>query len=282
MEGFIMSSSTVINTNVRALNSNRNLRAVGNTQDKASKRLSSGKKINSAADDAAGLAISQKMKAQIRGLDMASKNTQDATSMVETIEGYTGEVQNMVQRIRELSVQSANDTNEASDRAKIQTEVTGLLTEITEMAGRAEFNKQSVGADGLTFNFQVGANDGGGDGQLISLTTVGIDAASLGIDSVDVSDQAGSIAALSAADAALETVSEYRATLGALQNRLEYTNNSLETASENLSSANSRIEDADMAAEMTNLTSANVINQAAVSMLAQANQAPQTVLQLLS
>ncbi len=272
-----MSSSTVINTNARALNSNRNLRAVGNKQDKASKRLSSGKKINSAADDAAGLAISEKMKAQIRGLDMASKNAQDATSLVQTAEGYVAEIDNMVQRIRELAVQSATDSNVSKDREKIDKEVQDLMSEIDSMAGRAEFNKLKLSDDATTLKFHVGANAT----QTIDLKLEKIDKTGIGL-SGDVKNQTNANNMITTCDGALETITTYRATLGALQNRLEYTNNSLETASENLSQANSRIEDADMAKEMTNITSANVINQAAVSMLAQANQAPQSVLQLLS
>ncbi len=451
-----MSSSTVINTNVRALNSHRNLTGVGGKQDKASKRLSSGKKINSAADDAAGLAISTKMKAQIRGLDMAYKNSQDATSLIQTAEGSLSEINNMVQRIRELTVQASTDTNTggtASDRSKMADEIDQLLEEITNMAGRTEFNtkvlatgKYTLGsnlikysdgskitaatgvknvnvedftlyaADGsesgyvkggkavsfdngdnyyikkitntgdetiekisaanlyklvdsdttkntelkdkLTVSvlsaddlktskqgvlyfetskgqkyalkndlaladaaadltdeamktaiidksaltFQIGANNKSDDAsktrQSITLnissvtadelfqkvTKEGVKNAQAVISDVVRSENstADDIAAvLDAIDAGLDVVTSQVSKLGAVQNRLEYTANNLQVSSENLSQANSRIEDADMAKEMTNLTAANVINQAAVSMLAQANQAPQNILQLL-
>ncbi len=274
-----MSSSTVINTNARALNSNRNLRAVGNKQDKASKRLSSGKKINSAADDAAGLAISEKMKAQIRGLDMASKNANDAISFIQTTEGYVAEINNMVTRIRDLAVQCSTDSNESADRTKSQQEVEQLRTEITDLAGRAQFNNINLNQKDVEFDFHIGSNKG----QKISLKLQQFDATELGLNAASVSgDGSEADTLIKTCDDALEKVTSYRAILGAVQNRLEYTNSALETASENLSQANSRIEDADMAQEMTNMTSANVINQAAVAMLAQANQAPQTVLQLLS
>ncbi len=273
-----MSSSTVINTNARALNSNRNLRAVGSKQDRASRRLSSGKKINSAADDAAGLAISEKMKAQIRGLDMASKNAQDAMSFIQTTEGYVAEVNNMVTRIRELAVQASTDSNESADREKSQEEVGQLTAEITALAQRAQFNNISLNQS-KDFGFHIGSNQN----QEITIKLQEFSADKLGLGTATVKG-ARTVAdgLIKTCDDALGTITSYRAILGAVQNRLEYTNNALETASENLSQANSRIEDADMAKEMTNMTSANVINQAAVAMLAQANQAPQSVLQLLS
>ncbi len=443
-----MSSSTVINTNVRALNSHRNLTGVGSRQDKASRRLSSGKKINSAADDAAGLAISTKMKAQIMGLDMAYKNTQDATSLIQTAEGSLSEINNMVKRIRELTVQASTDTNtggEASDRAKMADEVDQLLEEITNMAGRTEFNTKVL----TTGDYAVGANAVDVDGKAVATNVTQVDIATVvkestsgasktltggkavsldggesfytvnsrgvvevtdvatlagylddpdgnlsddikvltsndlkvsedgvlyfkggdgkvyGINSADFSlttgaadldtllknnkdellydkssltfqvgannrsddakqtrqsitmnlasvtadelfqklDKEGNIvnaqgavsdvlrndastaddiaAVLDVIDSGLDVVTSQVSKLGAIQNRLEYTANNLQVSSENLNQANSRIEDADMAKEMTNLTAANVINQAAVAMLAQANQAPQNILQLL-
>jgi flagellin len=450
MEGFIMSSSTVIRTNVRSLNAHRNLNSVGSSQDKASQRLSSGKKINTAGDDAAGLAISTKMKAQIRGLDMAYKNSQDAVSLVQTAEGSLSEINNMVQRIRELTVQAASDTNTGgteSDRSKMADEVDQLLEEITNMAGRTEFNtkvlatgnyqigstatkgdgtavdttvktvniedyesadgsKKFTGGNAISFDngtsffirdnsddsitkvglsdlqayltgtgdkddvtiitandiqktddgfmyidggsngkyyfesltddptaidddtwdgytdddkktyikdnssltFQIGANNRSDDAanarQSITMNLANVTADSI-FGAIQLSDD-GSTATIKTAtelisdvirgddssaddiaevldivDAGLDIVTAQRSKLGAVQNRLEYTASNLEVSSENLSTANSRIEDADMATEMTNLTSANVLQQAATSMLAQANSSTQTVLQLL-
>lgn len=294
-----MAINTVINTNVRALNSHRNLGLVGNSQMKANQRLSSGKKINNAADDAAGLAITEKMKGQIRGLDMAAKNSEDATSLIQTAEGSLTEVSNMVNRIRELTVQAANDTNTASDRQKIAQEMQQLFTEIDAISTRTEFNgKKLTDGSATDMHFQIGANSG----QNLTLTIGSMNAAGLAasfggsmrdrINSMCVAESAGSLNAaaitgaswsgfITVVDKALTKVSEQRAKLGATQNRLDYTIKNLNVSSENLSAARSRIEDADMAKEMMNLTSANVLQQAATSMLAQANQAPQQINQLL-
>jgi flagellin len=271
---------TVVNTNTLALTSYRNLSNVSRSQGKASARLSSGKKINSAADDAAGLAISQKMTAQIRGLDMAYKNAQDASAMLQTTEGNASEITNMVQRIRELAVQSANDTNTTSDRAKLQAEVSDLKTEIKEMAGRAEFNALKLSTD-KSRDFHIGANTN----QNITFQFKALDTTNLLSDmsaSFDITTHANAETAIANIDKSLEKMNEYRAQLGAAMNRLEYTSNNLSLSSENLSSARSRIEDADMAKEMMSYTQNNVLSQAATSMLAQGNASTQNVLQLLS
>jgi flagellin len=274
-------SNTVVNTNALALNAHRSLKNVGAVQAKASARLSSGLKINSAADDAAGLAISEKMRAQIRGLDQASRNAQDGISLVQTAEGGLSEIGNMVQRIRELGVQAANDTNEAEDRQKIQTEVDQLKSEIDAMAGRVEFNKKPIltGAYSIAkLVFQVGANAS----QTVDLNIAAMTLSGLSLTAIDFATGAAAVTAqLDDLDAALGTISTQRANLGAVQNRLEYTIKSLDISSENLSASESRIRDTDMAKEMMNLTKANVLNQAATSMLAQANQNPQNVLSLL-
>ncbi|WP_284345826.1 flagellin N-terminal helical domain-containing protein [[Clostridium] colinum] len=284
-----MAMNTVINTNIRALNSHRNLAMVGNRQSKASQRLSSGKKINSAADDAAGLAISDKMKAQIRGLDMAAKNSEDATSLIQTAEGSLTEVTNMVQRMRELTVQAANDTNTQEDRQKISAEITQLAEEVDSIAKRTEFNSKkltdgSQSKSGLVF--QIGANKS----QALRVKIESMDMKGIGLENFKTSFASiatkGSAAKLYSSkldelDSALGKVATQRANLGATQNRLEYTVNNLNVSSENLSAAKSRIEDTDMAKEMMNLTSANVLQQAATAMLAQANQAPQSINQLL-
>ncbi len=292
-------SNMAINTNVLALNSHRALKNVGAAQAQASGRLSTGSRINSAADDAAGLAISEKMRSQIRGLDMASKNSQDSISLVQTAEGGMTEVGNMVQRVRELVVQAANDTNEVNDRQKIQNEIDQLLDEVDAMSGRVEFNEKkllngSYASSGLTF--QVGANAS----QTISLKINGLDTKTLGLTTttttgsgsaaVTTTNRAINVATadgskissmITVANTAVTKVADERAKLGAVQNRLEYTIKSLDISSENLAASESRIRDADMAKEMMKLTKTNVLQQAATSMLSQANQAPQNVLQLL-
>jgi flagellin len=275
----------VINTNVLALNAHRAMKNVNASQSTASARLSSGLRINTAADDAAGLAISEKMRGQIRGLNMASKNAQDGSSLIQTAEGGMQQVGDMVQRIRELTVQAANDSNESEDRQKIQAEIAELISEIDKMSDRVEFNnKKIINGDyakgsGSTLTFQVGANAN----QTVSLNISSMSASSLGLSGLTVSlDSAADISKLlSKIDGALKIVTNSRAELGAKQNRLEYTMKSLDISSENLSSSESRIRDTDMAKEMMNLTKANVLSSAATSMLSQANQQPQNVLQLL-
>ncbi len=288
-------SNMVVNTNVLALNSHRNLSAVGAAQAKSSARLSSGQRINSAADDAAGLAISEKMRAQIRGLDMATKNTQDGISMIQTAEGAFQEIENMAQRVRELTIQSANDTNQFEDRQKIGNEIKQLTSEIDDMASRTEFNKKKLGTGSYSgasgskgsLKLQVGANES----QLISFNIGSLKAEGLHASFAKIGNTLASSSTLGAgtisksfiaiAEAGIKTVTDERAKLGAVQNRLEYTMNNLKVSSENLSASESRIRDTDMAKEMMNLTKANVLQQAATSMLAQANQAPQSVLKLL-
>ena len=287
-----MALNTVINTNVMALTAHRNLGAVGNRQQKANQKLSSGKKINSAADDAAGLAISDKMKAQIRGLDMASKNAEDATSLIQTAEGSMSEVTNMLQRMRELVLQASNGTNTSEDRLKIKTELEQLATEIDSIGDRTEFNKQKLmtGVFSNGIQFQIGANKG----QYITLSfgEASVKMSGLGLSELVVSfgsifstggdgGAASGATLVSNIDTALGKIATKRATLGAAQNRLEYSINNLKNSRENLSAANARIEDTDMAKEMMELTQANVLQQAATSMLAQANQAPNSITQLL-
>ncbi|MDR1208901.1 MAG: flagellin [Clostridiales bacterium] len=278
----------VVNTNILALNAHRNLGAVGNAQSKASQRLSSGMRINSAADDAAGLAISEKMRAQVRGLDMAAKNAQDGISLIQTAEGSMQEIGSMTQRIRELTVQAANDTNTAEDRGKIANEISQLTSEITDMATRTQFNTKTLatgayGTGGDELHLQVGANASQQIGFSIgTLTAEGLGIASLASAIGSAGATSSSISALlSTVDEAVATVTNERAKLGAVQNRLEHTINNLQTSGENLSASESRIRDTDMAKEMMNLTKANVLQQAATSILAQANQAPQSILKLL-
>ncbi len=269
-----------IQHNISALNTHRNLTANQGQSAKNLEKLSSGFKINRAGDDAAGLAISEKMRGQIRGLDMATKNAQDSISLIQTAEGALNETHSILQRMRELSVQAANDTNVAADRTAIQSEITALTSEIDRIAKNTEFNTQNLlgGAfSGKTFH--IGANSG----QSITLDIASMDAASLKVAGADVKVDTTTNAskAITSINTAIETVSKQRSSLGAVQNRLEHTINNLGASSENLTAAESRIRDVDMAKEMMNFTKNNILTQAAQSMLAQANQQPQGVLQLL-
>jgi len=270
-----------INTNVAAMNAYRNLSSTQNAMATSLERLSSGLRINKAADDAAGLAISEKLRAQSNGLNQATSNAQDAISLVQTAEGALNETHSILQRMRTLAVQSANDTNTSDDRAAIQKEVTALNSELDRIAGTTQFNGQNLldGTGGTTgsFTFQVGANSG----QTVTVAFAKADSTTLAVGTADVSTQAGASTALTAIDAAIKTVSGNRADLGAVQNRLQHTINSLSVAAENASAAESRIRDTDMAKEMTSFTRAQILQQAGVSMLAQANSAPQSVLKLL-
>jgi len=283
----------VINTNILALNAHRSMKNVGTAQARASARLSSGLRINTAADDAAGLAISEKMRAQIRGLDMASRNAQDGSSLAMTAEGGMQQIEAMLHRSRELAVQASNATNDERDRGKIAQEMHNLFEEINSMAERVEFNGMKL-IDGNfsaadAFHLQVGANANQSiqfginsmmlsDLGLTSMFTAVSDAAAAGAWSATAAQISSDISVF---DSALSMVTDERAKLGAIMNRLEYTMRSLDISSENLSASESRIRDTDMAREMMNLTKTNVLSQAATSMLAQANQAPQNILQLL-
>lgn len=288
-----------IQHNIAALNTHRNLTANQSQSSKNLEKLSSGYKINRAGDDAAGLAISEKMRGQIRGLDMASKNAQDSISLIQTAEGALNETHSILQRMRELSVQSSNDTNTDKDRGEIQKEVNQLAKEITRISNDTEFNTKNLLAGKFDGTFHVGANSG----QNVSIDIEAMDAKSLGIGSgtmtdavvtdgvvvtkaevqsgINVSTQVDADKAITVINTAIETVSQERSKLGAMQNRLEHTINNLGTSSENLTAAESRIRDVDMAKEMMNFTKNNILTQAAQSMLAQANQQPQGVLQLL-
>jgi flagellin len=266
-----------INHNISALNTYRQL-AFNNTQAaKNMEKLSSGLRINRAGDDAAGLAISEKMRGQIRGLEMAAKNSQDAISLIQTAEGALNETHAILQRMRELAVQGANDTNTTVDRNNIQDELNQLLSEVDRISNTTQFNTKNLLDGTFSGTFQVGANDG----QIITLSITDMDATALGINSISVGSNAAASASMSLIDAAIQAVSRERSKLGALQNRLEHTINNLQTSAENLTAAESRIRDVDMAKEMMEFTKNNILTQAAQAMLAQANQQPQAVLQLL-
>lgn len=272
-----------IQHNISALNTHRNLTANQNQSAKNLEKLSSGYKINRAGDDAAGLAISEKMRGQIRGLDMATKNAQDSISLIQTAEGALNETHAILQRMRELAVQSANDTNVTTDRTALQQEINALSEEITRIANNTEFNTQKLLSGGFSGKFHIGANAG----QSIDLSIGDMTASKLGVagatagKGISISSQASANTAITTINTAIETVSTERSKLGAVQNRLEHTINNLGATSENLTASESRIRDVDMAKEMMAFTKNNILTQAAQSMLAQANQQPQGVLQLL-
>jgi flagellin len=259
-----------INTNVEAFDAHRNLEATSNAVAKSMQRLSSGLRINSAADDAAGLAISQKLTAQINGVDQAGRNVQDGISLVQTAEGSLNEVHSMLQRVRELAVQYQNGTLSTTDKAAINSEVGQLTQEIDRIGTTAQFNNINLLNTAQTISFQVGANDG----EVISVATVSLGSA---VGTIDLT----SSTVLADIDKAIDAVSAQRADFGAVQNRLEHTYNNLQTYEENLSASNSRITDVDMASEMTKFTKNQILQQAGTAMLSQANQAPQAVLRLL-
>ena len=297
----------IINHNISALNAHRQLGANQNAVTSSLEKLSSGLRINKAGDDAAGLAISEKMRGQIRGLEMAQKNAQDGVSLIQTAEGALNETHSILQRMRELAVQAANDTNTETDRGELQKELDELIDEIDRIAKTTEFNTQNLLGEtddgGFTgkaqsFTFHIGANQGqkvtleinsmhsarlgtielendGEESSTTSSTTIG-SLKNTGITSQEAADKA-----ITVINDAIEMVSAERSKLGAYQNRLEHTINNLGTSAENLTAAESRIRDVDMAKEMMEFTKNNILAQAAQSMLAQANQMPQGVLQLL-
>ena len=268
----------IVQHNMTAMNANRQLGITVGGLAKSAEKLSSGYRINRAGDDAAGLAISEKMRGQIRGLEQASRNAQDGISLIQTAEGALNEVHSMIQRVRELSVQSANDTNITADRDQLQLEVEELLEEIDRLSTDTEFNEMKLLNGSFNGTFHVGANGG----QVITVQIGNMGTAGLGaFASTDISTQGGADTAIESADVALETVSSQRATLGAVQNRLEHTIASDDNTAENLQAAESRIRDTDMADEMVKYSKGNILQQAAQSMLAQANQSTQGVLSLL-
>ncbi|QNO14465.1 flagellin Hag [Alkalicella caledoniensis] len=273
-----------INNNIMSMNAHRQLNINNNNGARSMEKLSSGMRINRAGDDAAGLSISEKMRGQIRGLKQASRNAQDGISMIQTAEGALNESHAILQRMRELVVQAGNGTNESEDLTAIQNELSALIEELGGETGskgisdRTEFNGQNLLGGSLNVDFQIGANSG----QQVNLTVSSMSANGLGVDGIDVAASTFSFdATITLIDTAIETVSEERSKLGALQNRLEHTIANLDNASENLQAAESRIRDVDMAAEMMEFTKNNILSQAATAMMAQANMAPQSVLQLL-
>lgn len=285
----------VINHNISALNTFNKLSSNTKATQSSLQKLSSGLRINSAADDAAGLAISEKMKSQINGLDKASANAQNGISMIQTAEGSLSETQSILQRMNELAVQATNGTNSTKDVASLQSEADQLAKDLDRISSDTSFNTMGVLADGSNANSLFSATGitlqiGFKDGQNIkiafsSASLSGVTAAALSVGTgsgsaataIDISSSAN----IDVITSAIDTVSGYRATLGAYQNRLDHTINNLSAESTNLSSAESQITDVDMASEMTNFTKNNILVQSATAMLAQANSLPQTVLSLL-
>ncbi|MBU3190704.1 flagellin Hag [Clostridium bowmanii] len=307
----------IINHNLAAMNANRNMNINSGAAGKSMQKLSSGLRINTAGDDAAGLAISEKMRGQIRGLDQASSNAQDGISMVQTAEGALNETTAILQRMRELAVQAGTDTNTTEDRGAIQKEVNALTSEINRIGNTTEFNTQKLingnkssasgaSGDGVA-TLQIGANSNQqftvdiGDMRSTKLGIAGASGAtsfSTGASNalsdksdltsgsaaeyaLDVTSATLATTAITTISTAITTVSSERAKLGAYTNRLEHTIANLGTTSENMTSAESRIRDVDMAKEMSTFSKNNILSQAAQAMLAQANQQPQQVLQLL-
>ena len=268
----------VVQHNMAASNANRQLGISTNVLSKSTEKLSSGYRINRAADDAAGLSISEKMRSQIRGLNKASSNAQDGISAIQTAEGALNEAHSILQRMNELATQAANDTNTTVDRNAIQSEINALTSEVSRIASTTQFNTQNL-LDG-TFsskNLQVGALNG----QKIAIDIDTMNAVALSVNALCVSTFAHAGEAMSAVQKAIEKVSKQRSSLGALQNRLEHTVNNLDNVAENTQTAESRIRDTDMASEMVQYSATSIIQQAGQSMLAQANSQTQGVLSLI-
>ena len=275
----------VIQHNMTAANTNRQLGITTSNLSKSAEKLSSGYRINRAGDDAAGLSISEKMRGQIRGLEQGSTNAQDGISLVQTAEGALAETQSILQRMRELTVQASNDTNVTADREAIAAEVKALSTEITRIATQTEFNTMKLLSGGVKDKtLQVGANSN----QTISFSIGNMTASALGVSAgaigtkISAAVTGGSVTGLiDTVNTALTKVSKERSQLGALQNRLEHTITNADNTSENLQAAESRIRDVDMASEMVKYSKDGILQQAAQSMLAQANQSTQGVLSII-
>ena len=269
-----------VNTNIASLTAQRNLGSVTSNLQGSYSRLSSGMRIATAADDAAGLGISEKMRSQIRSFDVASRNAQDGISMVQTAEGSMNEVSNILNRMRELAVQSSNGTLSTSDRATIDTEFVALRDEIDRVANLTEFNGIKL-ADGSTASASIQVGIGTSADDTIDINLQDMTTATLSIDALQADDVTNSQAAITALDAAIDDINTSRGELGSTQNRLQSSFASIRNTHENLSAAESRIRDVDVAKETATLTKNNIMQQAATSVLAQANQQPQLALSLL-
>ncbi|HLT22427.1 MAG TPA: flagellin [Bacteriovoracaceae bacterium] len=272
-----------INTNVSSLNAQRNLGQTKGAQQKVLEQLSSGSRINRAGDDAAGLAISENLKAQIRGLGQAERNAQDGISLVQIAEGALSEVGNIMIRLRELAVQAASDTIGPTERKFLNVEFEQLLSEVDRIANSTEFNRVPLlNGTGSVFDIQIGTrNDPLSDRLTFDASSADVNVAALGLNLASVSDKISAQNSLAAIDQSIQTVSGIRADFGALQNRLQSTINNIQVSSENLSAANSRIRDTDIAAATSELTRTNILMQAGTSVLAQANQSTTNAISLI-
>ena len=275
-----------INYNYESVASQRNLSTSQSNYGRAIEQLSSGLRINKAADDAAGLAVSEKLKNQVRGLNQAQRNAQDGISLLQTAEGALNETHSLLGRMRELAVQSANDTLSNSDRLHIQDEVNQLLSEVDRIASSTQFNKISLLDGSAAVALHIGANkETGVNDNEIAVAIAASNSTTLAINTLGttatITTQSGANSAISALDAAIEIISTTRGEIGAYQNRLESTINSLGVATENAGAANSRIRDADVAQSVSEMVRNQILQQSTMAVLAQANQAPQMALQLL-
>jgi len=272
----------VINTNVSSLTAQRNLNRTNSGLNTALQRLSSGLRINSAKDDAAGIAIASRFTSQVRGYNQGARNAADAISMTQTAEGALDEITNNLQRIRELAVQSANATNTSTDRNALQAEVSQLQAEIKRVT-LTEFNgKEVLGTNAGAFSFQVGPDAGGGANNItVATSKVSTQTGYSAVSGITVNEAGSALNMVSAADSMLQSINTMRANLGAVQNRFESVIRNAQNASENLSASRSRIEDADFAQETASLTKFQILQQAGTSVLSQANSLPQSVLGLL-
>lgn len=268
-----------INTNIPALNTHRMMGITGRNSAKNLEKLSSGKRINRASDDAAGLAISEKMEAQIRGLRMASKNSLDGMSLIQTAEGALNEVHAMLQRMRELAIQAANDTNQTEDRSAMKDEIVQLNEEVKRIGNATEFNKIKV-FDGSVSSLYI--QNGANENQMLQIKLDKLEDMVSSIFTIQVDNNSNANKAIASVSTAIENVSKLRSKLGAIQNRLEKTIANLDNTAENLTAAQSRITDTDMALEMSEFTKLNIMQQAGTAMLSQANQQPQMMLKLLN
>jgi len=269
-----------VNTNIAAMTAQRNLGNVSSRLQGNFSRLSSGLRIASASDDAAGLGISERMRASIRSYGVAARNAQDGISLVQTAEGALNETSGILTRMRELSVQSANGTLSSGDRTTLNTEFTQLNNELDRIAGSTNFNGVSLlDGNATSLNIQVGINAGAND--VVGVTIVDATSATLGVGSIDISSQSGASSAISTIDAAINSINTSRGELGAQQNRLDSTLRSIMNVRENTSAAESRIRDVDVAYETADLTRNSILQQAATAVLAQANTQPQLALSLL-
>ena len=274
--------ASMINTNLASLNTQRNLSSSQSSLNTTVQRLSSGLRVNSAKDDAAGLAIAERMGAQVKGMNVAIRNANDAVSLAQTAEGALSKVSDMLQRMRELAVQSANATNGAQDRANLDQEYQQISAEITRTLAGTQFNSRNIlGANAGTLTFQVGAGTTSNDQIAITTTRLDNNSTITAVTTGSITTAALSTGSMTAIDLAIDQITTERATYGAAQNRFESAITVLQVSAENNAAARSRIMDADYAAETAALARAQILQQAGTAMLAQANQLPNSVLSLL-